>query len=266
MKEKFIAVVLFLLVASVGTASAQTSPRMVQGDDGKITYVATAKAKPVAEPASQREMVSNIGVTPAKATAPTPKPTATSKDKGSVTVGLALGASSGASYKNPSLGGFLRVDGDLSRVTVRGTASVLKERKEFNQDGLGVHGRAEVGVNITDAIQPFAGVNIGSQRNSSYDKTGASFGGGVRFRYRDPKSGVRVEPYGFFFAPDSTPNKVKRFGGGVEIMAHQLFVGFEAARLTFDQPYTTPVIHNLTAVGVTFNVGWRFEFGPGRGH
>lgn len=189
---------------------------------------------------------------------------------GSVGGGITLGVSQGASYKNPSFGGYGRVYFSAGRFDIRDVFSVEHDQKVFEPDGTTVHNRVLAGVLIGKYIRPVGGLNFVRHTNSEYTKSGVAAGGGLMFVLTSKNGQTLSEPYLLFFVPDSSPNKVQKSCFGVEITQRfkerlELYIGGELSRIIFDQPFAGPeVIHGLTASGFRVWVGVALPFGKSR--
>src|SRR3989344_3293005 len=98
---------------------------------------------------------------------------------GQVTVGAQVLASSGLSYRNPSLGGFVDVRANVNRLFLRGTGNISNDQKVFEQDGYTMRARGEVGVFVAPGLVVNGIVSANKHSNSSYTKLGVASGLGV---------------------------------------------------------------------------------------
>jgi hypothetical protein len=171
--------------------------------------------------------------------------------------GATIGASSGASYKNPAVGGFLALRFSKKRVDLRNLTSVEHEQKVFAESGSSFRNLTEVGIRL-GSVALTGVLAVGSHHNEQYSKTATS--AGVGFRGYFLKDGTVIEPFGYYLFPDFTSsNRVRRIRAGIELRkgianSTGLFVNAAGGIDLFDNLPRT----NLNASSVKVHVGLYF--------
>lgn len=155
--------------------------------------------------------------------------------------------STGMSYKNPSIGGFVEGRTAIKRFLLIGSVDATNDQKVFLTNGMTVRGQLESGAFVSRDTAITGVLTFGRHSNDSYTKGGTAFGVGARKHLRN-----NFQIIGSYKFPDTSPNRVRAISFGIEqhipTNCLGLFWGATYSLNGFEQPGNPKLLYGVVLV------------------